>query len=122
MLTDSTEKLDETGARSSEGSRVIVLTSQSHQLGRMHWDQVCVQLCSWSHTVFSPCVRVFAVASVLAIDNMHTVGLMQGFLNSERDYDAWAAYLLRPINVSCRFRSLPLILDLFMTDLLSDPE
>ena len=27
------------GRPGSEGSRVIVLTSQSHQLGRMHWDQ-----------------------------------------------------------------------------------
>ena len=32
-------KLDETAARTEDGSRLVVLTSQSHQLGKMHWDQ-----------------------------------------------------------------------------------
>lgn len=33
------EKLDETAGRSKDGSRLVVLTSQSHQLGKMHWDK-----------------------------------------------------------------------------------
>jgi NAD(P)-dependent dehydrogenase (short-subunit alcohol dehydrogenase family) len=34
-----TEKLDETAGRTEEGTRLVVLTSQSHQLGQMHWDR-----------------------------------------------------------------------------------
>ncbi len=39
LATLLTEKLDETAARTEDGSRLVVLTSQSHQLGKMHWDQ-----------------------------------------------------------------------------------
>ena len=39
LSTLLTDKLDETAGRTGDGSRLVVLTSQSHQLGKMHWDR-----------------------------------------------------------------------------------
>jgi NAD(P)-dependent dehydrogenase (short-subunit alcohol dehydrogenase family) len=48
-----TEKLDETAGRTEDGSRLVVLTSQSHQLGKMHWDEGFLN----AQKDYDPCVR-----------------------------------------------------------------